>query len=38
MGFGIELGIELGFPGSSTLAAGPGHVHKVYTGDLPWSM
>ena len=28
----------LGFPGSSAVAAGPGHVHKVYTGDVPWSM
>ena len=28
----------LGFPGSSAAAAGPGHVHKVYSGDLPWSM
>jgi len=28
----------LGFPGSSAVAAGPSHVHKVYTGDVPWSM
>ena len=28
----------LGFPGSSAVAAGPGHVHKVYTGDVPWSI
>ena len=28
----------LGFPGSFAVAAGPGHVHKVYTGDVPWSM
>lgn len=28
----------LGFPGSSAVAAGPGHVHKVYTGDVPWSL
>ena len=28
----------LGFPGSSAVAAGPGHVHKVYTGDVPWSV
>ena len=28
----------LGFPGSSVAAAGPAHVHKVYTGDLPWSI
>lgn len=28
----------LGFPGSSAVAAGPGHVHKVYTGNVPWSM
>ena len=28
----------LGFPGSCAVAAGPGHVHKVYTGDVPWSM
>lgn len=28
----------LGFPGSSAVAAGPGHVHKVYTGEVPWSM
>lgn len=28
----------LGFPGSSAVAAGPGHVHKMYTGDVPWSM
>ena len=28
----------LGFPGSTAVAAGPGHVHKVYTGDVPWSM
>ena len=28
----------LGFPGSSAVAAGPGHVHKVYAGDVPWSI
>lgn len=28
----------LGFPGSSAVAAGPGHVYKVYTGDIPWSL
>ena len=28
----------LGFPGSSATAAGPGHVHKVYSGNIPWSM
>lgn len=28
----------LGFPGSSAVAAGPGHVHKVYTGHVPWSV
>lgn len=28
----------LGFPGSSVVAAGPGHVYKVYSGDIPWSM
>ena len=28
----------LGFPGSSAVAAGPGHVHKVYIGDVPWSI
>lgn len=28
----------LGFPGSSAVAADPGHVHKVYTGDALWSM
>ena len=28
----------LGFPGSSGVAADPGHVHKVYTGDVPWSV
>ena len=26
-----------GFPGSSGVEAGPGHVFKVYSGDLPWS-
>jgi len=28
----------LGFPGPSAVGPGPGHVHKVYTGDFPWSM
>lgn len=28
----------LGFPGSSAAAAGPVHVHKVYSGELPWSI
>ena len=28
----------LGSPGSSAVASGPGHVHKVYTGDVPLSM
>lgn len=28
----------LGLPGSSAAAAGPVHVHKVYSGDLPWSI
>ena len=28
----------LGFPGSSAVQAGPGHVFKVYNGDLPWSL
>ena len=27
----------LEFPGSSAVAAGPGHVQKVYSGDVPWS-
>ena len=28
----------LGFPGSSVAAAGPVHVHKVYSGEFPWSI
>jgi len=28
----------LGFQGSSAVAAGAGHVHKMYTCDFPWSM
>ena len=28
----------LGFPESSAVAAGPGHVHKVYTGDVPYNI
>ena len=28
----------LGFPGSSAAAAGPVHVHRVYSGEIPWSI
>ena len=32
-----NVSIYLGLSGSSVVGAGPGHLFKVYSGEIPWS-